>query len=241
MVRIWSPEAKIVLERELWIAVLTAQAELGVEVPRVSSSDYVACARRVDLVSIARRKITRHDVKARIEEFNALAGHEHVHKGMTSRDLTENVEQLQIGERSNWCARGSSPCSHGCPNVRSNMPMCRSPVVATTWRPRSPRLGKRFAIGCRGTPPGTSPIDELIARYPLRGLKGPMGTQQDLLDLLGSAEAVAELERRVAAHLGFARRSRVSGRCTRGRSISTSCPHCFRQRRRRRACRTRFD
>ena len=42
------------------------------------------------------RSVTRHDVKARIEEFNALAGHEHVHKGMTSRDLTENVEQLQI-------------------------------------------------------------------------------------------------------------------------------------------------
>ena len=39
---------------------------------------------------------TAEDVKARIEEFNALAGHEHVHKGMTSRDLTENVEQLQI-------------------------------------------------------------------------------------------------------------------------------------------------
>jgi adenylosuccinate lyase len=40
--------------------------------------------------------VTKHDVKARIEEFNALAGHEHVHKGMTSRDLTENVEQLQV-------------------------------------------------------------------------------------------------------------------------------------------------
>ena len=35
-------------------------------------------------------------MKARIEEFCALAGHEHIHKGMTSRDLTENVEQLQI-------------------------------------------------------------------------------------------------------------------------------------------------
>ena len=44
----------------------------------------------------ARERVTRHDVKARIEEFNALAGHEHIHKGMTSRDLTENVEQLQI-------------------------------------------------------------------------------------------------------------------------------------------------
>src|SRR4029453_9708914 len=52
---------------------------------------------QVDLASIAvRERITRHDVKARIEEFAALAGHEHVHKGMTSRDLTENVEQLQI-------------------------------------------------------------------------------------------------------------------------------------------------
>ena len=52
---------------------------------------------RVDLASIAEReRVTRHDVKARIEEFNALAGYEHVHKGMTSRDLTENVEQLQI-------------------------------------------------------------------------------------------------------------------------------------------------
>ena len=35
-------------------------------------------------------------MKARIEEFNALAGHEHIHKGMTSRDLTENVEQPQV-------------------------------------------------------------------------------------------------------------------------------------------------
>ena len=35
-------------------------------------------------------------MKARIEEFNDLAGHQEIHKGMTSRDLTENVEQLQI-------------------------------------------------------------------------------------------------------------------------------------------------
>ena len=52
---------------------------------------------KVDLDSIAaRERVTRHDVKARIEEFCALAGHEHIHKGMTSRDLTENVEQLQV-------------------------------------------------------------------------------------------------------------------------------------------------
>ena len=65
--------------------------------PQAAIDDYERVIDQVDLASIAEReRVTRHDVKARIEEFNALAGHEHVHKGMTSRDLTENVEQLQI-------------------------------------------------------------------------------------------------------------------------------------------------
>ncbi|MGZ4561667.1 MAG: adenylosuccinate lyase, partial [Mycobacteriaceae bacterium] len=89
----WSPEHKVVLERQLWIAVLRAQAELGVDVPAGAIADYERVLADVDLGSIAKREqLTRHDVKARIEEFNALAGHEQIHKGMTSRDLTENVE-----------------------------------------------------------------------------------------------------------------------------------------------------
>ena len=97
LVRIWSPEHKVVLERRLWIAVLAAQRDLGVDVPDGVLEDYEAVVDQVDLASIAaRERVTRHDVKARIEEFCALAGHEHIHKGMTSRDLTENVEQLQV-------------------------------------------------------------------------------------------------------------------------------------------------
>src|SRR3954453_4357685 len=97
MAELWSPEHKIVLERKLWVAVLKAQKELGVEVPDGVVEDYERVIDQVDLASIAaRERVTRHDVKARIEEFSALAGHEHIHKGMTSRDLTENVEQLQI-------------------------------------------------------------------------------------------------------------------------------------------------
>jgi adenylosuccinate lyase len=100
MVAIWSPEAKVVAERRLWLAVLRAQIALGTEgaaVPSGVVEDYERVLDDVDLSSIAaRERALRHDVKARIEEFNALAGHEHVHKGMTSRDLTENVEQLQI-------------------------------------------------------------------------------------------------------------------------------------------------
>ena len=98
---VWGAESKIIAERRLWLAVLAAQNDLGVDLggddPAAVLAAYEAVVDQVDLASIAaREKITRHDVKARIEEFNALAGYEHVHKGMTSRDLTENVEQLQI-------------------------------------------------------------------------------------------------------------------------------------------------
>src|SRR6185369_2888561 len=49
-------------------------------------------------------------------------------------------------------------------------------------------------------------ISDLIARYPLRGIKGPVGTAADQLDLLGAdAAKVAELEKRVAQLLGFER------------------------------------
>src|SRR5438067_2265536 len=49
-------------------------------------------------------------------------------------------------------------------------------------------------------------IEALLARYPLRGMKGPVGTSQDQLDLLGGDSAkLDELERRVAAELGFSR------------------------------------
>ena len=87
----------MVLEREFWIAVMEAQRELGIDTPEEAIAAYKRVKDQVNLESIAKREaITRHDVKARIEEFCDLAGFEHVHKGMTSRDLTENVEQLQV-------------------------------------------------------------------------------------------------------------------------------------------------
>ena len=97
MREIWSPQAKIISERKLWVAVMRAQSKLGHSIPDSVIADYEKVINKVDLASIdAREKSTRHDVKARIEEFNALAGHEAIHAGMTSRDLTENVEAMQV-------------------------------------------------------------------------------------------------------------------------------------------------
>ena len=206
MVAIWSPQAKIVAERRLWLAVLRAQRELGVEVPEAAIADYERVLPEVDLESIAaRERVLRHDVKARIEEFNALAGHEHVHKGMTSRDLTENVEQLQIRQSLELVhAHGvavAARLAERAVSYRDLVMAGRSHNVAA----QATTLGKRFASAAQETLIALTRIGELIDRYPLRGIKGPMGTAQDMLDLFdGDAARLADLERRVAGHLGFA-------------------------------------
>jgi adenylosuccinate lyase len=206
MVAIWSPEAKIVAERRLWLAVLSAQAELGVSVPAGAVADYERVVGDVDLASIAaRERVTRHDVKARIEEFNALAGHEQVHKGMTSRDLTENVEQLQIRRSLELVfAHGiavAARLADRAVTYRDLVMAGRSHNVAA----QATTLGKRFASAAQETLVALVRVRELIDRYPLRGIKGPMGTAQDMLDLFdGDASRLAALESRVASFLGFA-------------------------------------
>jgi adenylosuccinate lyase len=205
MVEVWSPVGKVVQERRLWLAVLRAQADLGVEVPGGVLDDYERVLEQVDLASIAdRERVTRHDVKARIEEFNALAGHEQVHKGMTSRDLTENVEQLQV-RRALELVRDRSVAALArlarlATEHAGTVVAGRSHNVAA----QATTVGKRFANAGEELYQATLRVQELLDRYPLRGIKGPVGTQQDMLDLLGDADLVDALERRLADHLGFA-------------------------------------
>jgi len=209
MTELFSPEHKIVLERQLWLAVLRAQADLGVGVEAGSIEAYQTVVDRgtgaVDLASIAaRERVTKHDVKARIEEFAALAGFEQIHKGMTSRDLTENVEQLQV-RAGLVIIRGKvlavlARLARRAAEFEARPLTGRSHNVAA----QTTTLGKRFATVADELLVALARLDDLIARYPLRGIKGPVGTAQDMLDLLdGDAGKLADLEARVAAHLGF--------------------------------------
>lgn len=206
MKAIWSAEGRIVLEREFWIAVMKAQKDLGLDIPQEAIDAYESVKHQVNIDSInARERITRHDVKARIEEFCDLAGYQHIHKGMTSRDLTENVEQLQI---------------------RRAMDIIRDKAVAVldrmgkhaaAWREmvfaarthnvaaQATTMGKRVAMFGEEIVHWTWAWISVMDRYRVRGLKGAVGTQLDQLSLFGkNAGTVKELEDRICAHLGIA-------------------------------------
>jgi len=207
MAELWSPRHKVVLERRLWVAVLEAQRDLGVAVADGVIEDYRAVVDSVDLASIeARERITRHDVKARLEEFSALAGHQLAHRGMTSRDVTENVEQLQVrlalelvrDRAVATVARLAERAAEHAGTVLAGRTH-NVPAAATT-------LGKRFAVAGEELLLGLERLEELLARYPLRGLKGPVGTAAEQLELLGGdPDRVDALDAALARRLGFER------------------------------------
>ncbi len=204
---IWSPTGRVEIERDYWIAVMKAQRDLGVDIPAAAIADYEKVKSDIDLTSIAtRERVTLHDVKARIEEFNALAGRERIHLGLTSRDLTENVEQLQILRSLVIVRRKTAAALLGfakrARQYRKLLLTGRThnvPAQPTT-------LGKRFAMFGEEMLAAFTRLDELATRYPARGLKGAVGTQLDQFTLLGgNAPQVARLEKRVLKHLGFNR------------------------------------
>jgi adenylosuccinate lyase len=204
---LWSPKHKVLLERRLWLSVLRAQKRRGLSISDQALADYERVVEHIDLDSIARReRVTRHDVKARIEEFCELAGHQDIHKGMTSRDLTENVEQLQtLSALKLVRSRAIAALARLARRVEETADLVLTgrshnvPAQATT-------VGKRFANFGEELLIAYTRLTELIERYPLRGIKGPVGTQQDMLDLLaGDAARLDSLESEIAEELGFAR------------------------------------
>ena len=202
---IWSQHGRVALERDFWIAVMKAQRDLGVPIPAEAIKDYEKVKDQIDLAAIDKReRITLHDVKARIEEFSDLAKRQFIHLGLTSRDLTENVEQLQVYRSLKVVqfktAAALLALSRQAEAHRDLMITGRThnvPAQPTT-------LGKRIAMFGEELQVAFNRLDELIERYPVRGLKGAVGTQLDQLTLLGGDTNKADqLENRIIKHLGF--------------------------------------
>lgn len=204
MLNIWGPEAKIIAERRFWIAMMRSQSKLGLNIPAAAIADYERVVEQVDVASIRRREIRlRHDEMARIEEFNELAGHQFIHRGMTSRDAGDNLEQSQIHRSMHLTASKTASVLYRLDRRAQEfktLPMAGRSHNVTA---QVITLGKRFSNVAEDLSTGFQRLEEMLDNYPLRGLKGPTGTQQDMLDLLGSQEAVQEIETALMDHLGF--------------------------------------
>jgi adenylosuccinate lyase len=202
MVAIFDPINKIINERKFWITFLKLQQKAGLPITDGDIKAYEKVIEKVDLDSIDKREIkTRHDVKARIEEFNALAGVEKIHIGLTSRDLTENIELIQIKAGLELIEyrvlQTLFLLGEKISKYEKTYMVGRSHNVAA----QVTTLGKRFASCAEELLFAHGALNELIARLPIRGIKGPVGTSQDALDAMG--KDFANLEKSIAEEFGF--------------------------------------
>jgi adenylosuccinate lyase len=202
MVAIFDPINKIINERKFWITILKLQQKAGLPITDTDIKAYKAVIEKVDLDSIDKKEIkTRHDVKARIEEFNALAGVEKIHIGLTSRDLTENIELIQIKAGLELIEyrvlQTLFLLNEKISKYEKTYMVGRSHNVAA----QVTTLGKRFASCAEELLFAHTALKELIARLPLRGIKGPVGTSQDVLDAMG--KDFTNLEKSIAEEFGF--------------------------------------
>ncbi len=203
MASLFDPIHRIRTEREFWVAVLEAQIELGLAVDPAVLDDYRAVISDVDLESIRQREaVTRHDVKSRLDEFCALAGHQDLHKGLTSRDVTENVEQLLTWQALDLLdARAVAlleQIAEQAVRYADMVMVARTHNVAA----QPTTLGKRFAQIGEELALALASLRSVRERFAIRGIKGPVGSQQDQIDLLGSPEAARSLEIKIADQLG---------------------------------------
>jgi adenylosuccinate lyase len=204
MVAIFDPVNKIIAERKFWITILRLQKAGGLSIADSEIASYEKVVEKVDLASIEKReRANRHDVKARIEEFNSLAGLEKIHIGLTSRDLTENIELIAIKDGLKLVRRRILETlfllEKSITKYEKTYMVGRSHNVAA----QVTTLGKRFATCAQELLFSLASLEELIARLPLRGLKGPVGTGQDQIATLGSIRDLNKLEEKLAKEYGF--------------------------------------
>jgi len=201
MQNIWSAETKVLKERELWIAVMRAQAKLGLDISSEVIAAYESVKTKIDLSSIERREAElKHDVKARIEEFNALAGHQKIHLGLTSRDVTENIEGWQI-KKSLELTLSSSFQLLGelAKKIESYSDFA---IVGRTHNvpAQLTTLGRRFASWSEEFLIALENLETLHKNCRIKGIKGAIGTGSDLIALHG--DNWLEIERALADELG---------------------------------------
>ena len=206
---IFSLKNKYLLERKLWIAILEKQKDLGFSrIKQWKIEKYKKALNKINLKKIKEIElINKHDVKARIQHFNQEAGilpnQQIIHLGLTSRDITDNIDLIQIKEASNIIFKKYLAIlyklTQKVKEYKSVKMVARThhvPAQLTTF-------GRRLAFYCEQLTIYLEDFFNLCKNLPFRGIKGPVGIQSEMLDILGSKEAVIEFDNDITKKFGF--------------------------------------
>ncbi len=212
---LWGERRRIGLWRRLWLALMTVQKELGLDIPAAAISQLQAHLDDADLNAAAEyEKRLRHDVMAHIHHLGdqAPAARPFLHLGATSAYVTDNADlvlmreglQLLLGRvAAVLVALGKLARRHRA-----------LPCLAYThFQPAQlTTVGKRVTLWMQEFALDAEELLHRIATMRFRGVKGTTGTQASFLELFDGDDAkVRELDLRVSRQMGFPEVFAVTG------------------------------
>jgi adenylosuccinate lyase len=215
MSAIFSPAYKFRTWRRLWLALAESEQQLGLEIPDSALAAMRAQLDNIDLTRAAElEKRLRHDVMAHVHHFGEVApeARPFIHLGATSAYVTDNTELLQHRD--------------GLLLVRQRLLSSIAALAAfaeqyrtlptlgfTHFQPAQPTtVGKRATLWLQDLLLDLEEIEFRLAGIRFRGVRGTTGTEASFLELFnGDGAKVDELNRRIAAAMGFDRLYAVTG------------------------------
>jgi len=212
---IWNDQGRNLVERSIWVGVMRAQHEAGIDIPEdiidmysdLAASQALLAPDSAEALGEAQdiaelEKETRHDLYARLRWFNESVGADHAHRGLTSSDITENAQQMQI------VASAELLLEHGEQVLRRMYEraggVATVPIVARTHgRPAQlTTIGKRITDWMQELMGAMVSLQGAIEGYVPRGIKGAVGTNADMARaLLPGLPGGSPASRWVAARL----------------------------------------
>lgn len=213
---IWSDRNRNHIERRLWVEVMRAQHRLGVDISedlidaygdlaqsqaQLDPDDEDALLEAQDIAELERE--TGHDLYARLRWFNESVGGDAAHRGLTSSDITENTQQVQIATSAEALMGHAEQVLRRLHKLVGGH--ADTPIVARTHgRPAQlTTIGKRAADWMQELIAAMLAVSAALEDYPLRGIKGAVGTNADLARvLLPGRTHPHDPDRLAAAHAG---------------------------------------
>ena len=215
MLHLFSPDKKFTTWRRLWIALARAEMELGLPITQAQIDEMEREKDHIDYDLAARKeKELRHDVMAHIHTYGAAcpSAMPIIHLGATSCYLGDNTDIIIMGEAlrliRDKLVRILAALSKFADEYKA------LPTLGYTHYQAAQMVtvGKRATLWMNELLMDLEEVEYRLSNLKLLGCKGTTGTQASFLELFaGDQDKVLELDRKIAAEMGFDLVQPVSG------------------------------
>jgi adenylosuccinate lyase len=215
MQALWGERRRIGLWRRLWLALMEAEQELGLDIPAQALTELRAHLDDADLERAAEHeKRLRHDVVAHIHHLGeqAAAARPYLHLGATSAYVTDNADLILMREGLGLLLGRIAAVLVALAKLarRDRAVPC---LAYTHFQPAQlTTVGKRVTLWMQDFLLDAEELLHRLDTLQFRGVKGTTGTQASFLELFdGDDERVCELDLRVARKMGFTKVFPITG------------------------------